>query len=175
MPGRLPAMGEESLAVPFLFLIFLAKHVKFWTLSTVSSGKFNPSRLTERQQIAFVAAKSSAVNVDDFEASPYRLDRLAVQAIPSSTHSRPKQSSKLSSLSQINVVEEEEESETSLDLKPADNPESVDCTLLAQEGKHEVLNAIESGDDFDHLTPTLALFHRRYLNLARIRELSKSD
>jgi hypothetical protein len=70
--------------------------VQYWTLSTMSSGKFNPLRLTERQQVAYVSAKTGPTIVDEFEASPFRLDKLSVTLRPT-----------VSAESQVSSVEDE--------------------------------------------------------------------
>jgi hypothetical protein len=56
-------------------LLLGQRKVTFWTLKTFASEDFDPKRLTERQQMAYFAAQSHAVD-NPLRASPFRLDRL---------------------------------------------------------------------------------------------------
>lgn len=60
------------------------KKVKYWTLPTMSSGTFNPSMLTARQQLQYLAQKSKlGEESDSLEMSPLRLDRIKFEEMKS--------------------------------------------------------------------------------------------
>lgn len=60
------------------------KKVKYWTLPTMSSGTFNPSMLTARQQLQYLAQKSKlGEESDSLELSPLRLDRIKFEEMKS--------------------------------------------------------------------------------------------
>ena len=62
------------------------KKVKYWTLPTMSSGTFNPSMLTARQQLQYLAQKSKlGEESDSLELSPLRLDRIKFEEMKSMT------------------------------------------------------------------------------------------
>jgi hypothetical protein len=62
------------------------KKIKYWTLPTMSSGTFNPSMLTARQQLAYLAQKSRlGEESDSLELSPLRLDRIKFEEMKSLT------------------------------------------------------------------------------------------
>lgn len=77
----------------------IQKKVKYWTLPTMSSGTFNPSMLTARQQLQYLAQKSKlGADSDSLEMSPLRLDRIKFEEMKSlgSTNSNNTTSSPLS-------------------------------------------------------------------------------
>ena len=60
------------------------KKVKYWTLPTMSSGTFNPSMLTARQQLQYLAQKSKlGEESESLELSPLRLDRIKFEEMRS--------------------------------------------------------------------------------------------
>lgn len=60
------------------------KKVKYWTLPTMSNGTFNPSMLTARQQLQYLAQKSKlGEESDSLELSPFRLDRIKFEEMKS--------------------------------------------------------------------------------------------
>jgi hypothetical protein len=60
------------------------KKVKYWALPTMSSGTFNPSMLTARQQLQYLAQKSKlGEESDSLELSPLRLDRIKFEEMKS--------------------------------------------------------------------------------------------
>lgn len=60
------------------------KKVKYWTLPTMSSGTFNPSMLTARQQLQYLSQKSKlGEESDSLELSPLRLDRIKFEEMKS--------------------------------------------------------------------------------------------
>ena len=60
------------------------KKVKYWTLPTMSTGTFNPSMLTARQQLQYLAQKSKlGEESDSLELSPLRLDRIKFEEMKS--------------------------------------------------------------------------------------------
>ena len=62
----------------------IQKKVKYWTLPTMSSGTFNPSMLTARQQLQYLAQKSKlGSESDSLEMSPLRLDRIKFEEMKS--------------------------------------------------------------------------------------------
>lgn len=62
------------------------KKVKYWTLPTMSNGTFNPSMLTARQQLQYLAQKSKlGEESDSLELSPLRLDRIKFEEMKSLT------------------------------------------------------------------------------------------
>lgn len=60
------------------------KKVKYWTLPTMSTGTFNPSMLTARQQLQYLSQKSKlGEESESLELSPLRLDRIKFEEMRS--------------------------------------------------------------------------------------------
>jgi hypothetical protein len=60
------------------------KKVKYWILPTMSSGTFDPSMLTARQQLQYLAQKSKlGEESESLELSPLRLDRIKFEEMKS--------------------------------------------------------------------------------------------
>ena len=74
----------------------------FWTLKTFASEDFDPKRLTERQQLAYFAAQSHAVD-NPLRASPFRLDRLLADSTTEPTVKSKKYAANAESNSRLTV------------------------------------------------------------------------